>query len=131
MAILAPVAGGLLAVGVAAHTTRHDSSLSLNAFTSGSQNNYFYGAVTSASSKCVERKVRVFRKEVGADEKYDSERSIVSGSGNGTYTVTAPNKGDLPQGTYYAQIKKRDLKPGNRHDHICRGAKSSEQSVGP
>ena len=125
-------AGALLAVGVAAHTSSHDSALSLNAYTTGVSNNYFWGAVTSPSSKCVGgRRVFVFRRQPGDDAKLGSDVSLGPPAGAGSYTVTAPAKGDLQQGTYYSEVRRYDRKPGPRHDHICRGAKSEPVPVGP
>jgi hypothetical protein len=130
--VVALGAGALLAVGVAAHTARHDSSLNLNAFTSGAMNNYFYGAVTSSSSKCVAgRRVRVYRKRPGENSEFGSHVSLEAGSGVGPYTVTAPEEGDIPVGSYYSQVRKRHLRRGARHDHICRGARSADLEVGP
>jgi hypothetical protein len=71
---LAAIAGGALAVGVAAHTTRSPSSLTINA---GSD--YFYGAVASPESDCVSgRRVRVFRKRDGADKLFGAEPSLAA-----------------------------------------------------
>ena len=95
---IAAVAGGLLAVGVAAHTTRDESNVNLNAFTTGVDNNYFYGAVTSPNIKCApDRRVRVFRKRPGDDRLFATRRSIDGGvPGSAAYTVTAET-GDLPR----------------------------------
>jgi len=130
--VIAAVAGGVLAVAVAAHTTRDESNVNLNAFTSGVDNNYVYGAVTSPKPACApDRKVRVFRKRPGDDKLLASRRSIDGGvPGSATYTVNAET-GDLPQGVYYAQIRRRDLKPGDNHKHLCTGARSNELPVGP
>ena len=74
----------------------------------------------------------MFQQQSGADLKFDSSTSIEGGSPtSGPYTVTAPNKGDLPPGNYYSKIKKRDLKPGPAHSHICQDAKSPTVDVGP
>jgi hypothetical protein len=128
--VLAALAGGVLAVAVAAHTTHYGSSLAINAFTSGTMDNYFYGVVNSPSSRCVVgRKVSVYRRQPGRDEKLGSDVSQQA-STVGPYTVTSPS-GDLIPGSYYSQTRKRDLKPGRRHAHICRAATSSPLDVGP
>ncbi|MEO8092257.1 MAG: hypothetical protein ABI726_06075 [bacterium] len=128
---LAALAGCLLAVGVAAHTTHSSSALQLNVYTSGSVSNYVWGVVSSPNPRCVAgRRVRVYRKAPGPDPEFGSDISLESPSGNGPYTVTAPT-GDLPEGLYYSQLRKRDLRPGRRHAHICKGARSNEQVVGP
>ena len=128
----AALAGGLLAVVVAAHTTSYESNVNMNAYTSGAANNYFWGAVTSPKPACApDRKVRVFRKRSGDDSKFGSDTSLEGPSpGSGPYTVTAPT-GDTPEGKYYAKIKARDLRPGGAHAHICEGAKSPTVAVGP
>lgn len=127
---VAALAGALLAIGAAAHTTHYPSSLSLSAFTSGATNNYVYGALSSPNSHCVGgRRVRVFRKAQGADPMLGSDVAQEA-SGVEPYTVTAPT-GNLHPGRYYSQTKKRDLKPGPRHAHICKGAQSSNLDVGP
>jgi hypothetical protein len=128
---VAALAGCLLAVAVAAHTTRYASSVQLHAFTNETTNNYFYGVVSSPNSRCAgDRKVRIYRKAEGADPKFGSDVSQQAPSGDGPYTVTAPT-GDIPTGSYYSQAAKRDLRPGPRHAHICKGARSSDLDVGP
>jgi hypothetical protein len=125
---LALLAGAVAAVGVAAHTTRTDSDISLNGFTSGGADEYFYGDIASSNPDCEPaRKVRIFRKRPGDDRLYDATRSLQPA---GSFTVTAET-GNLPQGDYYSHIRKRDLKPGKRHKHLCKGAKSAELDVGP
>jgi hypothetical protein len=129
-ACLAALGGALLAVAVAAHTVRYPSSIELHAFTVGSSNNYVYGAISSPNSNCVGgRKVRVYRKTQGSDAKLGADVSQEA-SGVGPYTVTAPS-GDLHPGRYYSQVHKRDLRPGPRHAHICKGARSDGLDVGP
>lgn len=118
-------------MGVAAHTSHSASALTINAFTIGTADNYVYGAVSSPNSRCVAgRKVRVFRKTQGSDSLLGADVSLQSPSGTGPYTVTAPT-GDLPEGRYYSEMRKRDLRPGNRHTHRCSGATSDRLSVGP
>ena len=127
----AAVAGCLLAVAVAAHTTHYASSLDLHAYTSGAMDNYVYGTVSSPNSDCVaERKVHVYRKTPGADAKLGADVSNGPVSGVGPYTVTDPS-GDLPEGSYYSETRRRDLKPGPHHAHVCRGATSDALAVGP
>jgi len=129
-ACVAALGGALLAVAVAAHTVHYSSSIALNVYTTGSTNNYVWGAISSPNSHCVgARKVRVYRKTHGSDAKLGSDISQ-EGSAVGPYTVTAPS-GDLHPGSYYAEVRKRDLRPGRRHAHICKGARSSEEPVGP
>ena len=130
LCVLALAAGGLLAVGVAAHTTHYPSSVEINAQTNINTGDYVYGVVTSPNSHCAaHRRVGVFRRRPGHDAKLGSDVSQHSPNG-GPYTVTAPT-GDLPPGPYYAHAKKRDLRPGPRHAHICRGATSDDLVVGP
>ena len=106
------------------------SSIALNAYTTGSSNNYVWGAISSPNSHCVGgRKVRVYRKAHGSDAKLGADISQEN-SGVGPYTVTAPS-GDLKPGRYYSEVRKRDLKPGPHHSHICNGARSSGVDVGP
>ena len=128
----AALAGGLLAVAVSAHTTHYESAVNINAGTSGTTHNYFYGAVTSPKAKCApDRKVRVFKRRLGDDLKFGSDTSHEGASpGAGPYTVEAPT-GDIPEGDYYSTIKSRDLAPSGAHDHICKGDKSSTLDVGP
>ena len=119
----AVAAGGLLAVGVTAHTTRSPSSVTIAIPPSES---YVYGAVSSPKQKCEpRRKVKVFRKRSGDDKLFGATRSP---SDNGTYTITAET-GTLPQGTYYSRVLKRDLSPGARHNHLCRAARSTNEQV--
>lgn len=128
--VLAAVAGGLVAVALA-HTTSFKSSLSINAYTVGGSNEYVWGVVTSESEKCAAGwKVRVFRKRHGDDAKLGAVPSNGPESGLGGYTVTAPT-GNLKSGLYYSQVRKRDLKPGPAHDHICKGSESADVDVGP
>jgi hypothetical protein len=119
---LAALAGGALAVGVAAHTRHTPSFLGINA---GSD--YFYGAVSSPSENCLpDRKVRVFRKRPGADQLFGKEPSL----SGGTYTVTESSTVNFRNGAYYSRIKKRDLRPqSGRHDHICGAASSATTTV--
>jgi hypothetical protein len=125
---LAAAVGAVFAVAVVAHTSRTDSDISLFGFTSGGADEYFYGDIASAKGACEpNRKVRIFRKRPGDDALYDATRSLEPA---GSYTVTAAT-GNLPQGDYYSHIRKRDLKPGKRHEHLCKGAKSAELDVGP
>jgi hypothetical protein len=129
-AALAALGGSILAVAVAAHTDHYSSSVGINAFTSGSSNNYVYGAVSSPNSHCVgDRKVRVYRKTKGSDAKFGADISQEN-AGVGPYTVTAPS-GDMHPGTYYSEVRKRDLRPGPRHSHICNPARSDGLPVGP
>jgi hypothetical protein len=128
--LVAALAGSLVAVALA-HTTTFKSSLSINAYTSGGSNEYVWGVVTSESPKCAAGwKVRVFRRRHGDDAKLGAVPSNDAASGLGGYTVTAPT-GNLPQGPYYSQVRKRDLRPGPAHDHICKGSESPEVDVGP
>jgi hypothetical protein len=122
---VALAAGGLLAVGVAAHTSHTPSSLTINAGAG-----YFYGNVTSPKEKCrPHRRVRVFRKRPGNDKLYGAEKSL-GGMNLGSYTVEESTAPDV--GTYYAEIKKRDLRAGSdRHDHICGRATSNTVVVEP
>ena len=129
----AALAGALLAVAVSAHTTHYESSVNINAFTNGSVGNYFYGAITSSKPACApKRKVIIFEGAGGPDDtKFGSETSIDSGTpGVGSYTITAPS-GDIPSGDYYSKAKRRDLRKGRAHDHVCDRAKSSMLEVFP
>ena len=127
---VAAIVGGALAVGVAAHTSQTASELRINAFTSGGTDEYAYGAITSASGRCLGgRKVRVFEKRPGTDTLLGADISQRA-SGVGPYTVTAPT-GNIPQGRYYAQVKRVDTSPRGAHAHICKGARSGGLNVGP
>jgi hypothetical protein len=119
---LAAIAGGALAVGVAAHTTHSPSDVAINA---GSD--YFYGTVSSPEADCLPgRRVRVFRKRHGDDKLFGAERSLET---TGSYTVTESDV-NLRGGPYYARIKKRDLRPqSQKHDHICGAATSNTTTV--
>ena len=119
---LAAVAGGALAVGVAADTSHTPSTLTLDA---GSD--YFYGNVSSVDPDCLgRRRVRVFRKRDGADKLFGADRSLET---TGSYTVTEEDV-NFRGGPYYASIKKRDLRPRSReHDHICGPATSATTTV--
>jgi hypothetical protein len=128
--LVATVAGGLLAVGVAAHTSHTSASLAINAYTLGTTNNYIWGVVSSSKQRCaVERKVRVFRIRSGDDKLLGADVSQ-EGSTGGPYTVTAPT-GDLKEGRYYSKVKRFDLAAGRRHTHLCDGAASERVKVGP
>ena len=119
---MAAIAGGALAVGVAAHTTHTPTTLTLNA---GSD--YFYGNVSSVDPDCLgDRRVRVFRARNGADKLFGAEKSLET---TGSYTVTESDV-NFRGGPYYASVKKRDLRPRSReHDHICGPAKSATTTV--
>ena len=119
---LAAIAGGSLAVGVAAHTTHTPTTLTLNA---GSD--YFYGNVSSVDPDCLgHRRVRVFRARNGADKLFGADRSLET---TGSYTVTE-SEINFRGGPYYASVNKRDLRPGSRkHDHICGPATSATTTV--
>jgi hypothetical protein len=127
---LAVLVGGVLAVGVAAHTTRHDSDLNLNAFTSGGVNEYFYGSLSSPHEPCEpDRRIRIFRKRPGDDKLYVATRSLEPPN-SGSYTVD-DTTGNIPQGVYYSHVKSSELKRSRRHTHVCKGARSTELDVGP
>jgi hypothetical protein len=119
---LAAVAGGALAVGVAAHTTHTPTTLTLNA-----SSDYFYGNVSSVDPDCLgHRRVRVFRARNGADKLFGADRSLET---TGSYTVTESNA-NFRGGPYYARVKKRDLRPhSGKHDHICGSATSATTTV--
>ena len=120
--VLAAIAGGALAVGVAAHTTHTPTTLTLNA---GSD--YFYGNVSSVDPDCLgHRRVRVFRKRGGADKLFVAEKSLET---TGSYTVTESDV-NFRGCPYYARVNKHDLRPDSRkHDHICGPAKSATTTV--
>lgn len=119
---LAAVAGGALAVGVAAHTTHTPSTLTLDV---GSD--YFYGNVSSVDPDCLgHRRVRVFRARNGADKLFGADRSLET---TGSYTVTESDV-NFRGGAYYSRVKKHDLRPRSReHDHICGPATSATTTV--
>lgn len=121
---LALIAGGTLAVGVAAHTSHSPSSLTINA-----GGDYFYGAVGSPNSKCrSDRRVRVFRKRPGGDKLFGAEQSL-GGMNLGSYTVEESTVG-FRGGVYYSHTKRRDLRPqSGHHDHICGAASSNTVTV--
>ena len=130
--VSAALAGGALAVVVSAHTTHYESNVNIGGFTSGNVGNYLSGGVTSPNDKCApDRKVTVFREAGSDDVKFGSDVSEVGTTpGVGDYLVNAPS-GDIPSGDYYSRVKKRDLRKGRAHDHICDRAKSSPLDVGP
>ena len=119
---LAAVAGGALAVGVAAHTSQTPSTLTLDV---GSD--YFYGNVSSVDPDCLgHRRVRVFRARNGADKLFGADRSLET---TGSYTVTESDV-NFRGGAYYSRVKKHDLRPDSRkHDHICGPAKSATTTI--
>ena len=127
--VLATAVGALLAVGVAAHTTGHNSSVRATIHTVGNFD-HVYGLVTSGVNRCEPgRRVRLYMRQPGADARIGSDVSQQAALG-GPYTVTAQT-GEFAQGTYYAKLKKRDLRPGNRHRHLCKGDRSPDLLAGP
>ena len=128
VAALAAIAGGVLAVGVAAHTSRDPSSISITVPPSES---YLYGVVSSPNADCPpHRKIRVFRTRPGDDKLFRRTHSLGPAHGFGQYTVSVET-GTLRSGIYYSKVKESDLKPGDRHAHICKGDRSDEVGVGP
>lgn len=123
--LLAAALGGLLAVGVAAHTTQTASTVGI---TGGVNDDYVYGAVSSQKAKCApKRKVRLYRERAGDDKLVDETSSL---DPSGAYTIEAAT-GTFPTGTYYSKARKRDLDPGPQHSHICQGAKSDKIPIEP
>jgi hypothetical protein len=63
---LAAALGGVLAVGVSAHTDRYDSEIEI---TAGINSDYVYGGLNSPKASCEpKRKVKLYRKRAGDDE---------------------------------------------------------------
>ncbi|MFI5025232.1 MAG: hypothetical protein ACHQCI_00565 [Solirubrobacterales bacterium] len=124
---LAAALGGVLAVGVSAHTDRYDSEIEI---TAGINSDYVYGGLNSPKASCEpKRKVKLYRKRAGDDELIEASHSI-GNAGGATWTIEAPG-GTFTTGTYYSKARKRDLAPGQAHSHICRGATSDEIPIEP
>jgi hypothetical protein len=132
LAALAAIAGGLLAVGVAAHSDRYPTEMSATIQTANTITDHIRGRLLSSRTACApDRKVRVFRKRPGDDQQIASDFSGTFTETIGSpYTVAVPG-GDFSPGVYYAHAKRRDLRPGARHDHVCKGKRSQDFSVTP
>ena len=114
--LVALIATGTLALSIAgvagAQGTFFNTSLTINFSRSG--NDSFFGRVKSPKPRCIrQRKVSVYRKRSGTDQKIGSDLS----SSTGRWRINVG--GSAHRGDYYAKTKALTIPAG-----VCKGARS-------
>jgi hypothetical protein len=122
---LVALAVGLLGLSlvsvVAAHTLKHDSTVTLHLQKNGKDPDSFAGKVLSDSPRCERnRTVKVFRRLPGDDKLIGT--STTDADGNFELTLA----GEAKAGTYYAVAPRKVLREDADHLHVCRRATSND-----
>jgi len=125
VALMAAVMALSLVAVAAAHTVKHDSTITFQVKKNGQDADTFEGKVISKRNRCAaERQVAIYRRVEGGPDVVVSDDIT---DANGDYSSEAAE--NAPAGTYYAVAIRKVLRKDAEHTHVCKKATSSDRVV--
>ncbi len=128
IAAFALVVVGLIGLSLvpiaAAHTVKHDSTVTIHLKRNGGDPDSFSGKVISDSSRCERnRTIEIYRKREGEDKLIGTTET----DADGKYELVLD--GEAKGGTYYAVATRKVPRHDANHQHVCKRAESRELPV--